>query len=1584
MTLEQQKALALARARVNSVQPEQNAAALRDAVNPTSLFKGVNPDHIDRISSIIGNEEESKMRVASYMSKSQNVPFKVVLDEYDAFAAQSGFEGNNGTAHYTQLVNKLGKQWQHIKKTEEVIGAEGFKGTLLQKAIPDLRTNIELISKPNKIKSYLQQAKDGAEQTVYGSWFAGVNRLVGGIVGIKDRHFKKPFEENAEFWDQYAEKRQMDSKVPPEIQDSTSGKIAAGIGALPVWGVMATTGGVGTLSMTSSMYSEGVDFYRNAIPEEDRSADEEFLFSMTYGVLATKLEKIGFGKMLKPLFNTGKKLSLKQIVNRSTEFAVGAGTETGTELLQQMLLNAEMLAIDPDAAAFGSVFELENLIVTSAVASFGSGVTTSVGVSKDIAAGFYPNPLTTDGHAPTASFIRKMVEREGLDAVKERFDDSDPRKELIDDLVSDNADVQVAAEAKMEELTAPNPDGRALDMDEVLGTKEETEATYQSILEARELDEATIPKEEDVLSQPLFSEEEASAIDEMLVEESKDDAVTAEEAKLFEAELQEELAGTKDEDVFAEDIIEMSGPIDPDLSQADQAAADAELRRMLGVSRNTPEEQKLLNAWKAVVKAEEKGAKAKRGEQVKTETLRKKLEAKADALKQDIQAIKAKGKADVAAARVKASERLVAQRIKAKEQKGKELNKLRESNAKRVAALKSKIKEIKDLGMGEKRDRERATWELKQLVDQFPKEVKSQMLPYFVRMGKTKNVQKQAEILDNALMKLSELTDTLYRKNAQSKLSKVVRRGIKRQKGDLAYDEFQKIAQFAKMSREEAETRSEILRNKPKPSESDIMEMFLLDVFGGTLNPSESVGFTAAQIEAAQKDAEYMLSNGKLRSLEAKKKQDIEDKRVLDGAIDNVQGSEARQTLHDMTASEKKRMKKAANSIKAFTVESLNSMAHLLDVLARKGAVQMTFLHKELFTPLTKATSQFTVNVSKAIRKFESGLHEILGEDTGKIMREWEQYVDNDVRITLQGKKGPHKMTTWQGIRLLMQTWEEGNTSNLLGMLEYEAKPKRGLKSDEEYQAEVAAWEAGADARINALREQLVEFVEEDGVAAARMMQDLFRESGVRHVEAVRAIDGKTPNIVKNYAGQRRTIRDSKSEIDVENMTAEEHLMHSGKTASWKERSSNNHELVLEDAHKVYIAHVFQMEHSYALAPWAKKIRKVLDDAEFQRAAQQSTGSRDVLNLIRRQADIIARGRQKTDVLDKHWNAVTKFVHGMKLVLNIPSALKQPASLFAYFDVPGMKFSDYAKYAAIGMNRKGYWKSVKALMDTPYMQNRYMFGMDVALNNIMSRGPSDIVTGNKDIIDSGLVATKAMDALTIMVGGKPVYDWAYDQEFNKSGDHLKAKEAAEIAFAEASNNAQQASGAQDLGYIQSAGPVMKMFTAFQTSPIQYQRNINTAFRAAKRGRISWKAFAKTFFIYHIVLPQIFSAMGGAIAMALGKDIDLEEWRKRQTWALTGNISIVPLAGVAVEQFMNKILQLAYPDPNITVFETINKASGGLARIVRGVKDGDEEQINAGFEAMIDSAGYVPDQVQELLEEVEQFTGINIPLVDEED
>tara|TARA_R110002153_G_scaffold206053_1_gene358943 strand:+ start:747 stop:5621 length:4875 start_codon:yes stop_codon:yes gene_type:complete len=1609
---------------IEAIQPQQSAAALKATVNPTSLFEGVNPDTIARIKSIIGKEEESKMQVASYMSRSQNVPFKAVMSEYDAFAAQSGFEGNNATAHYTFLVNKLGKQWQHIKKTEEIIGAKSLWGsawptstplpamsgyvggvqgrkkrTLLQAAIPDLRSNIELLSKPSRIKSYLLATKEGGAQVLYGAFMPGVNRLAGGMLNFTTRNFGVStdfFEENAEFWDQYADKRQMDSKVPPEIQDSIYGKIAAGIGGLPVFGVMATTGVVGTAAMVSSMYQEGVDFYRNAIPEEDRSATGEFFFSLTYGFVGTRLEKIGFKQMLKPLFETGKKLSLRQIVNRLSGLPVAAGTEITTELLQQTLLNAEMLFIDPDATAFGEVFELENLIVTSAVASFGSGFTTSIGVTSDIAAGFYPNPLTTDGHAPPANFIRKMVEREGLDAVKERFDDSDPRKELIDDIVSDNANVRIAAEARMEELTAPNPDGRALDMDDVLGTSEETKAIYKRFLEANERDEATIPKEEDVLSQPLFSEEETSAIDEMLVEESKDDTVTAEEAKLFEAKIQEELAGTKDENVFAEDIIEMSGPIDPDLSQADQAAADAELRRMLGVSRNTPEEQKLLNAWKAVVEAEEKGAKAKRGEQVKTETLRKKLEAKAESLNQEVQAMKAKDKADVAADRVKASERIVAQRVKSKSQKTDELNKLKESALKKVKKLEEKIKKIRENAKRDREGLELAISDLDALVKQFPKNVRDNLRPYFKILSKKKGQEAQQRVLNRAMSKLIELSDNLFRVEAQQRLRGTIKDALKRQKSAMELDTFKEIQEASKMSRAEADAKAEGKLSKESPSQKSIESAFILRAFGGTLNPKENIGFSAAQMEAAASEAEFILEKG--RAQISKRQREREE--YLNGLIKTIteEVSEKgvprkdRKSLENAEKTLKGKLKRYANNF----FGSTDGLEMLFDNLMSEGVRFSSKAHEEVYRKAWMNNIDKFSATQEDVALFESLIEEVLSDKASDTQKKWREPVENSrVHYISQGISGEKTLTVWEGIELWLRIHEGGNRETILKMLGVSGRPKIGKGATVEEKAQqnekIKEWEAEADAKIQSLKDQVESFIGTSGVNMATGLQDIYRTLGKKHIRKEQEINSRTPNIVQNYAGFLHRLFETKTAEDALALTgADDMVAFATENGSFIERTKSTAEIVINSADTSLMQHIHSMNHAYAYAEWSRMMNRLLADREFQRTVRQRTGGTFVLKMIKRQAEIVSRGYVKRDIADAFMGGIMKNIVRSKLALNFTSAVKQIASQLAYVDTPNMPIGAYVKYwVKSRKSRSGHWKKIMMLLDSDYMKERYASGFDVTGKTL--KGSNKVPLNKKSLLDyydqNGLIATEFFDGMAILQGGQPVYDWAYDVAFKETGNHKEANNKAMIIFAEATERVQQSSAPTTISFFQSMGVLGRLFTAFQTSPLQYNRTSVNAIRARANKRISTVSLAKTLFVFQFLMPQLFTAMGSAVLAALFPDErDWEKIGKRQMQALVlQNFQAVPLLGFGAVKLTNELFGNRFPDPSVMVLDQIIQISSGIAKMVKGVNDGDDEKVEKGFADILEGSGDffgAPTAItKKIAKTIEANSEVDVPLVD---
>jgi hypothetical protein len=192
----------------------------------------------------------------------------------------------------------------------------------------------------------------------------------------------------------------------------------------------------------------------------------------------------------------------------------------------------------------------------------------------------------------------------------------------------------------------------------------------------------------------------------------------------------------------------------------------------------------------------------------------------------------------------------------------------------------------------------------------------------------------------------------------------------------------------------------------------------------------------------------------------------------------------------------------------------------------------------------------------------------------------------------------------------------------------------------------------------------------------------------------------------------------------------------------------------------------------------------------------------------------------------------------------------------------------------------------------------------------------------------------------------------------ETGDYALSKRYAEVRFAEASNRAQQSASPQDLSYYQTLGVIGKILTAYATSPIQYQRNVNNAMRAFKNGRISGAQFAKTAVIFHVLLPQVFTAMGSAIgALLFEEERDWEKIKKRQKQAaILGNLNIIPLFGMIPANFANRYSEMNYPDPSVVVFDTMNQMGKGLANLLRGIEEGDEDKVEDGIKDVMESGG----------------------------
>lgn len=734
-------------------------SGLRVIHDPTELLEGINAGNREAIRLAFSNEEVAKSRVASYLAYTNNagISAEFIRDNYNLMASRFGLSGNNATAHLSQLLQRSARQWQNIKAAERRAGEEGipWNGTILQRSIPLVRKQVEILSGQGKVKEHLKSVLMGAEQAYY-STAKGFTTLLDDLSELAEVA-KGPrggyFGDAADFWDEWATQRVKDWDIPMEIRQSVSGRIAEGIGGLPVYATFASTGGAGAVAMTSAMYDEASSRYDELVPPDQQSAVGKLGFSMTYALIAARLEKLGFDAMLGRVFKgVSGPLSLRQIVSRAGLITAGTATETGTEILQQMLLNAESLAIDPDKASFTDGLGLKDLLVISAVSAFGSVAGQTPGVVEDVVKTFRKSPLTADGSVPPAMIIRALADRIGTETVVELHEPGDPRREIVRDMLSENKQLAQQAEELYVEESVPTLDPRL------------------PIVR-----EAQVIQKDNPLTQPLFTAEEQAQIEELFREPIQ---TSQEEQALFEAELQRELDAMPDVEIIGTDeIIQLGGAVeDVALSKAETRLFEEDLRRSLGMGQMSAKE---YNNLKRIVGLEQKTRRAKakgeadvRREQERSYKIEQARDRTIAKLQDKIESLKLKSKEDIAALRLQAAERLTAQRVKARDQ----LQAQREAFGKKMVKWTKDRLALIQKNFQERKNLEEAIESLTEIVRQLPKPLQGNVLGYFNRIKGKVSVGAQDVVLRAAQERVWRLLDVVRLREAKAAFFKEVKK----------------------------------------------------------------------------------------------------------------------------------------------------------------------------------------------------------------------------------------------------------------------------------------------------------------------------------------------------------------------------------------------------------------------------------------------------------------------------------------------------------------------------------------------------------------------------------------------------------------------------------------------------------------------------------------------------------------------------------------------------------------------------------------------------------------------------------------
>ena len=180
-------------------------------------------------------------------------------------------------------------------------------------------------------------------------------------------------------------------------------------------------------------------------------------------------------------------------------------------------------------------------------------------------------------------------------------------------------------------------------------------------------------------------------------------------------------------------------------------------------------------------------------------------------------------------------------------------------------------------------------------------------------------------------------------------------------------------------------------------------------------------------------------------------------------------------------------------------------------------------------------------------------------------------------------------------------------------------------------------------------------------------------------------------------------------------------------------------------------------------------------------------------------------------------------------------------------------------------------RNTKALMQHDFFKNR---------KNMIDRDLRQLTNSNgykrhikhldnptlKNIISANV---RIGDTLAIAIGGH-----AYVRYLQKQG--LTYEQAVD-AMVRKADRTQQSGSTHELSAFQAGGSANRVLTMFSTGPVQAIRQELEAARGLASGRTGGAQFAKTMFIYHVLVPTAYSVSASLLGGAFLRDE--EEWLK---------------------------------------------------------------------------------------------------------
>lgn len=321
------------------------------------------------------------------------------------------------------------------------------------------------------------------------------------------------------------------------------------------------------------------------------------------------------------------------------------------------------------------------------------------------------------------------------------------------------------------------------------------------------------------------------------------------------------------------------------------------------------------------------------------------------------------------------------------------------------------------------------------------------------------------------------------------------------------------------------------------------------------------------------------------------------------------------------------------------------------------------------------------------------------------------------------------------------------------------------------------------------------------------------------------------------------------------------------------------------------------------------ELKRLFKAEEMKTAFVEKFGQKDGVEIYQKMLRLIdLQGPQKAKakgeffkVSEKIFNNWVKTAMGIKIMTGI----KQVASGISFAEkMPSLKFTKYlAEGMAHPLETMDYMYKV-----FPYIETRFESGgMNEAMARAMARNDISAMGEKFNLITNlGLLNTRYGDKVSISLFGYPYYKYLTE-------DLKMPPEQAKAEFLRQATTTLQSSLKSQLSEAQAAADSLpaRVFMVFRNQQLQYVRKAWTTYAQFRNGEISAQQFAKAEFIYLVLNPLVYVALGIGL---IPKDDD--DKKRLASAPLVQTLGAYPFGEATAEFFVDNVFSL-YKDKKLT-------------------------------------------------------------------